>query len=294
MHKNLIVLSTLGLLLGASGLSANAQSTPTAITPVSAKSTSSDVYFINRAKNLARQAAISANGGLGQYRPDPVMYGPAVQTDYVRNADGSITFKFTGGLPGAPVPSIETVARVLSSGTVNLEYNGAPRTAIGGAALPTPPTLTAPVSIDVPSSVGPAVPSTTSVLPSVLPSPSLSAANPTATITPQSYGQSSGSIREISSSNKPVAWVDQDAFISRAQNLARQAAINANGGLKAYRPESAMYGPSSKAPYTKNADGSLTFNFKGGMPGDQALTVESVVTVNPTNSINVQYNGPVR
>ena len=290
MQKNLIILSALGLLLGASGLPTTAQAAPPALPSTNAKSSSSDVYFINRAKNLARQAAISANGGLGQYRPDPVMYGPAVQTDYARNADGSITFKFTGGLPGASAPSIETVAKVLPTGTVNLEYNGAPRSAIGGAVLPTAPTITAPVTIDVPYSSSPTAPPTAAALPSVLPGPSLSSANPSVTITPQS----SGSIREIGSSNRQVAWVDQDAFTSRAQNLARQAAINANGGLKAYRPESSMYGPVSKAPYTKNIDGSLTFNFKGGMPGDPALTVESVVTVDPANSVNVQYNGPVR
>ena len=307
MNKNIVLLSALAMVLGASGTPTHAQTAP--LPAAASKSSSSDVYFINRAKNLARQAAISANGGLNQYRPDPIMYGPAVQTDYARNADGSITFKFTGGLPGAEAPSVETIAKVLPSGTVSLEYNGTPRTAIGGATLPSPPVVTAPVTIDVPapplSSSNSAIPSTANAQPSIPPitiapaapamptllDPVASSAksSPNASITPLS----SGSIREIDAP-KSIAWVDQDAFISRAQNLARQAAIRANGGLDAYRPESSMYGPSSKAPYAKNADGSLTFNFKGGAPDAQALTVESVIVVNPANSVNVQYNGPIR
>jgi hypothetical protein len=50
-----------------------------------------------------------------------------------------------------------------------------------------------------------------------------------------------------------------DAFLTKAQNIARQTAINANGGLSQYRPENAMFGPSAKSPHTKNADGSITF-----------------------------------
>lgn len=256
----------------------------------------SDVYFLNRAKNLARQAAIQANGGLSQYRPDPIMYGPAVQTAYVRNNNGSITFRFTGSAPGAPTTKFETVATVTATGAVNLDYNGAPRTAIGGASLPGSPSGIAnangPVSIAVPAPTN-SFPSSSASPPNA--SPSSSSPIPLSpsdgplpgTITPTSTpGQGT-------SSGKPstIAWVDQDAFVARARNLARQAAIKANGGLTAYRPEPSMYGPSTKSPFVKNADGSLTFSFQGGTPG-AALTLMSVVIVNPDGTVKIQYNGP--
>lgn len=85
-----------------------------------------------------------------------------------------------------------------------------------------------------------------------------------------------------------------DAFVTKAQNLARQAAIRANGGLSQYRPEPSMFGPSKQAPYTRNADGGLTFQFKGGTPNSTVLSVESVVTILPDSNVVVNYNGPLR
>ncbi|MCG9892786.1 MAG: hypothetical protein MH252_17140 [Thermosynechococcaceae cyanobacterium MS004] len=242
---------------------------------------SSDVYFLNRAKNLARQAAINANGGLERYRPDATMYGPAVQTAYVRNSDGSITFQFTGTTPGASIPSFETVARVNPNGVVSLEYNGAPRSAIGGASLPAPSILP-PVPIAVPEPSAP--PTVLPLVPSDGPLPTAGA------ITPRSVPAEG----TIGASRTAIAWVDQDAFLSRAQNLARQAAIRANGGLATYRPEPTMFGPSAQAPFRRNPDGSLTFSFKGGAPGASILTLESTVVVSPSGSVEIQYNGPIR
>jgi hypothetical protein len=289
MRKDIAIFLIVGALSGADSLPLMAQTSrpaPTKPAPTNAapnSSPSSDVYFINRAKNLARQAAISANGGLEKYRPDPRMYGPAIQTDYVRNKDNSITFKFLGSAPGASTPSFETVARVLASGVVNLEYNGVLRPITGSGTQPGLSTPIPPVSTAVSGST----------------SPTSSASTPsgasTGSVLPVSSAQSpSGSITEVPPGTKAVAWVDQDAFVSRSQNLARQAAIKANGGLAAYRPEPLMYGPSAKAPFVKNADGSLTFTFKGGNPDGGAMTVESVVTVNSANNVTVQYNGPVR
>jgi hypothetical protein len=284
MYKGLIAFLIVGAASVASSLPLTAQTAQTAQTPNTPTTNSalksavptSDVYFINRAKNLARQAAINANGGLAKYRPDPVMYGPAIQTAYARHNDGSITFRFTGSVPGASSPSFETVARVSASGVVKLEYNGALRT-VGTEPLPSTPS-NVPVSITVPdsaSSSAPSVPSNVSL--------------PTPGIIPPS------SVTEVPVGTSPaIAGANQDAFVSRAQNLARQAVIKANGGLKAYRPEASMYGPSARSPFVKNADGSLVFNFKGGTPGASAMTIESVVVVTPAGSVNIQYNGPVR
>lgn len=83
--------------------------------------------------------------------------------------------------------------------------------------------------------------------------------------------------------------------LNRAENLARQAAEAANGGLGNYRAESSMYGPASQAPYKDNGDGTVTFTFKGHKPDSDVSTVESVVTVARDGSkITVDYNGPIR
>ncbi len=305
MYKGLTALLIIGAASFASSFPLMAQ-TPSPQIPSSAPSTAvpngaapaSDVYFINRAKNLARQAAIQANGGLSQYRPDPIMYGPAVQTAYVRNSNGSITFRFTGTAPGVPTPKFETVATVAANGVVNLDYNGSPRTAVGAASLPGAASGTAngPVFITVPE---PTNTPPTNTPPSNPQSANSSASNPSSVPLSPSEGPLPGSITPastpvkgtLSSTPSTIAWVDQDAFVARAQNLARQAAIKANGGLAAYRPEPSMFGPSAKSPFVKNADGSLTFSFQGGTPG-AALTLISVVIVNPDGTVKIQYNGP--
>lgn len=272
MRQSVISSLILGVVLNIYSWSALAQtSTPNLPVNSAAPVTSTDVYFINRAKNLARQAAITANGGLERYRPDPTMFGPAIQTQYARNSDGSITFSFTGSTPGKPNPSLETVATVAPNGTVKLDYNG-PLRNIGAGTLPAPLPQTLPAASQPP------------ILPSPA-SPPLSV-NPSAALSPTTasgLGQSPS-----------TAWADDDAFFSRARNLARQAAIKANGGLARYRPEAAMFGPSAATPAVKNSDGSITFTLKGGAPNATALTTESVVTVNPTGKVNLDYNGPIR
>lgn len=314
-----VLTAGLGLGDGTTALKGQARSDVLAQITPSASSTVSttDVYFINRAKNLARQAAITANGGLERYRPDSKMFGPAVQTTYARNSDGSITFTFTGGFPGA-APSIETVATVTPGGRVNLDYNGALRSGIGAGSLP--PTLPPSSSTLAPPSVPYVIPVAPAINPPVLPSvtppsststrglPNLTPSTPvppvllppaSAIALPQIAPLTAISPSSVPSTITPsnrvaTGWIDQDAFFARARNLARQAAIKANGGLDRYRPEPAMFGPSGQSPAVKNPDGSITFTFKGGTPGAIAMTVESVVVVSPTGNVNLQYNGPVR
>lgn len=82
--------------------------------------------------------------------------------------------------------------------------------------------------------------------------------------------------------------------LNRAKNLARQAAEEANGGIRVYRAEAAMHGPAANCPYVDNGD-SWTFTFLGGRPGTTLNTIESVVTVyKNTSRVVVAYNGAVR
>lgn len=56
-----------------------------------------DNPVLQRARNWARQAAERANGGLSRYRAEASMFGPASQSPYVDNGDGTFTFRFLGG-----------------------------------------------------------------------------------------------------------------------------------------------------------------------------------------------------
>jgi len=82
--------------------------------------------------------------------------------------------------------------------------------------------------------------------------------------------------------------------LGRAENLARQAAEEANGGLKHYRAENSMYGPAERSPHTYDGHGSWTFTFKGHSPDSATPTVKSVVTVSRTSIVHIDYNGPIR
>ena len=82
-------------------------------------------------------------------------------------------------------------------------------------------------------------------------------------------------------------------FLGRSKNIARRVAEELNGGLSNYRAEQAMYGVASQAPHAVNADGSVTFTFKGGPPGATVPTLETSITVNLDRTYEVLYNRPL-
>ncbi len=95
--------------------------------------------------------------------------------------------------------------------------------------------------------------------------------------------------------------LDFTIALNRAQNLARDAAINANGGLSNYRPDKIMYGPSVNTPYRYDDQKQVfTFDFVGGAPGwqeaNQAPTVRTVVqvTTDLPPQVTVLSNGPLQ
>lgn len=88
----------------------------------------------------------------------------------------------------------------------------------------------------------------------------------------------------------------------RAMNLARNWAVNNNGGLSIYRPADCMFntgnGGGSCLIQTNNQG--YTFRFLGGAPGWQqeglAPTIETEVTVSADGGriTNIGYNGTPR
>lgn len=82
------------------------------------------ILGLNQAKNLARQAAEDANGGLMNYRAEQSMHGPALASPYVENDDGSYTFTFRGRRPESMDFTFESVVTVSVDGLATVEYNG--------------------------------------------------------------------------------------------------------------------------------------------------------------------------
>lgn len=126
----LLMALTLGSLpLRAQTPSDQTPSTPEGTTPTTTPQPNATVRFnLNGAKNLARQAAERANNGLGSYRAEASMHGPASQSPHVDNGNGSWTFTFKGNRPGETSPSYESVVTVSTEGDVKIDYNGPVRT----------------------------------------------------------------------------------------------------------------------------------------------------------------------
>ena len=80
---------------------------------------------LNRAKNLARQTAEKANGGLSRYQAEAAMHGLAAEAPFVDNGDGTFTFTFLGGKPGFTAATVQSVVTVNATAwTIHLDYNG--------------------------------------------------------------------------------------------------------------------------------------------------------------------------
>ena len=69
---------------------------------------------LGRAKNVARQAAEAANGGISKYRADDAMHGPVSQAPCTDNGDSTWTFTFQGTVPGDETPAFETAVTIHS------------------------------------------------------------------------------------------------------------------------------------------------------------------------------------
>lgn len=101
--------------------------TPSTAETVIAQSETDITSSLNRAKNLARQAAEAANGGLGAYRAEGSMHGKAEASPHTINSDGSYTFIFFGRRPESIDFTYESEVTVSASGQTEIIYNGAIR-----------------------------------------------------------------------------------------------------------------------------------------------------------------------
>lgn len=126
----LLPTSLVGLAMLSPGRPAIAQS-PGATCAENARNSDDPIAQINalgRARNLARQTAEAANGGLEVYRAEAAMHGRLADAPCVDNGDGSWTFTIKGGEPAFTVPSRETVVTVDSkTWQIRVDYNGAVR-----------------------------------------------------------------------------------------------------------------------------------------------------------------------
>lgn len=108
----------------------------TPLLPESARAQDGPVPFSAvRAVNLARNTAITQNGGLGVYRPAQCMYETASAGNQclISNDGEGYLFRFLGGAPGwqqLDLPATtETEIRIAPDGrsVLGVIYNGAPR-----------------------------------------------------------------------------------------------------------------------------------------------------------------------
>ncbi|MDJ0617484.1 MAG: hypothetical protein QNJ63_12205 [Calothrix sp. MO_192.B10] len=87
---------------------------------------------LGRAKNVARQAAEAANGGINKYRAEDAMHGLVGQAPCTDNGDGTWTFTFQGTVPGDKTPAFETAVTINSDTfEVKVDRNKDLRTAGG-------------------------------------------------------------------------------------------------------------------------------------------------------------------
>ncbi len=89
-----------------------------AVNAIAAADATAQINALGRAKNLARQAAEAANGGLAKYQAAANMHGPVSIAPCKDNGNGSWTFTVMGGTPGFQTPTQETIVTVTSSANI--------------------------------------------------------------------------------------------------------------------------------------------------------------------------------
>lgn len=101
------------------------ESSNCAVNAIASDNPVAQITALGRARNVARQAAEAANGGLEVYRTDARMHGTISDAPCVDNGNGSWTFTVRGGAPGFATPTRETVVTIDSaSWNVRIDYNG--------------------------------------------------------------------------------------------------------------------------------------------------------------------------
>lgn len=89
---------------------------------------SQNFQLLRRAKNLARQTAEEANGGVSQYRAEAAMHGSAIDSPHTINDNGTITFRVRGGEPTAVTQNNFTIESIITidvnTWEIAIEYNG--------------------------------------------------------------------------------------------------------------------------------------------------------------------------
>lgn len=121
--KNILLTAIAPLIVIGYPFSTQAQTTSE--DPPSLEVQYNELIEMNQAKNLARQAAERANGGLTEYRVEPAMHGPAQKTNYKELSEGVWQFTFQGRRPSSDEYTIETVVVVnTNNDEITMKYNG--------------------------------------------------------------------------------------------------------------------------------------------------------------------------
>lgn len=122
VKTGLLILITPFLLLGNTD-KLQAQTPPTATD--SRFTQYRNLIELNKAKNLARQAAEKANGGLSQYRAESKMHASPAESNPQEITEDVWKFTFFGKRPNAENYSIQSVVIVnTNTDEVSIEYNG--------------------------------------------------------------------------------------------------------------------------------------------------------------------------
>lgn len=121
IQNKLLLLITISGFMISGNLPLQAQNLPDQQSPDLIQS--QELINLQRAKNLARQAAEKENGGLGKYRAESAMHGPVTEANYEEIEDGVWLFTIRGREVDSEEFTIKTVVRVDQEGNVTVESN---------------------------------------------------------------------------------------------------------------------------------------------------------------------------